>query len=73
LWRTVEASNLGPRPCQGWAWGRCDKRVHICYSYGIPANIEWKATLGGEWRQYEKFFRALAKSRIYQVSLERIN
>jgi 5-methyltetrahydropteroyltriglutamate--homocysteine methyltransferase len=47
--------------------------VHICYGYGIPANIEWKATLGGEWRQYEKFFPALAKSRIDQVSLECIN
>jgi 5-methyltetrahydropteroyltriglutamate--homocysteine methyltransferase len=47
--------------------------VHICYGYGIPANIEWKATLGAEWRQYEKFFPALAKSRIDQVSLECIN
>jgi len=47
--------------------------VHICYGYGIPANIEWKATLGGEWRQYEKFFPALARSRIDQVSLECIN
>ena len=26
--------------------------------------------LGGEWRQYEDFFPALAKSRIDQVSLE---
>src|SRR5277367_6377413 len=34
--------------------------VHICYGYGIPANIEWKATLGTKWRQYEKFFPALA-------------
>jgi 5-methyltetrahydropteroyltriglutamate--homocysteine methyltransferase len=47
--------------------------VHICYGYGIPANIEWKATLGTEWRQYEKFFPALAKSRIDQISLECIN
>ncbi len=47
--------------------------VHICYGYGIPANIEWKATLGNEWRQYEKFFPALAKSRIDQVSLECIH
>jgi 5-methyltetrahydropteroyltriglutamate--homocysteine methyltransferase len=47
--------------------------VHICYGYGITANIEWKATLGGEWRQYEKFFPALAQSRIGQVSLECIN
>ncbi len=47
--------------------------VHICYGYGIAANIAWKATLGGEWRQYEKFFPALANSRIDQVSIECIN
>jgi len=47
--------------------------VHICYGYGITANIEWKATLGNEWRQYEKVFPALARSRIDQVSLECIN
>jgi len=47
--------------------------VHICYGYGIAANIAWKATLGDEWRQYEKFFPALAKSRIDQVSVECIN
>jgi 5-methyltetrahydropteroyltriglutamate--homocysteine methyltransferase len=47
--------------------------VHICYGYGIAANIEWKATLGSEWRQYEKFFPALAQSRIDQVSVECIN
>ena len=51
----------------------CKSAVHICYGYGIPANIEWKATLGAEWRQYEKFFPALAESRIDQVSLECIN
>jgi len=47
--------------------------VHICYGYGIAANIEWKATLGSEWRQYETFFPALARSRIDQVSVECIN
>jgi 5-methyltetrahydropteroyltriglutamate--homocysteine methyltransferase len=51
----------------------CTSAVHICYGYGITANIEWKATLGAEWRHYEKFFPALAKSRIDQVSLECIN
>jgi 5-methyltetrahydropteroyltriglutamate--homocysteine methyltransferase len=44
--------------------------VHICYGYGIPANIEWKRTLGSEWRQYEQTFPLLARSRIEQVSLE---
>src|SRR5215470_17096980 len=48
----------------------CTTAVHICYGYGIKANIDWKASLGGEWRQYEAIFPALAKSRIDQVSLE---
>src|SRR5262249_13713768 len=51
----------------------CKTAVHICYGYGIPANIQWKATLGAEWRQYEQFFPALAKSPIDQVSLECIH
>ena len=48
----------------------CTTAVHICYGYGIKANIDWKATLGSEWRQYEQIFPALAKSRIDQVSIE---
>jgi len=48
----------------------CTTAVHICYGYGIKANIDWKTTLGGEWRQYEQTFPALAHSRIDQVSLE---
>jgi len=48
----------------------CTTAVHICYGYGIDANIAWKATLGSEWRQYEAIFPALAKSRIGQVSVE---
>jgi 5-methyltetrahydropteroyltriglutamate--homocysteine methyltransferase len=48
----------------------CTTAVHICYGYGIKANLDWKATLGGEWRQYEKIFPALAASRIHQVSVE---
>ena len=24
----------------------CKTAVHICYGYGIKANIDWKATLG---------------------------
>ena len=48
----------------------CTTAVHICYGYGIKANIEWKATLGSEWRQYEAIFPALAKSRIDQLSVE---
>ena len=48
----------------------CKTAVHICYGYGIAANMDWKNTLGHEWRQYEKVFPALAKSSIQQVSLE---
>ena len=51
----------------------CTKAVHICYGYGIKANIEWKKTLGGEWRQYEETFPRLAKSSLDQVSLECAN
>ena len=49
---------------------RCKTAVHICYGYGIQANIDWKEGLGDEWRQYEIFFPALNESRIDQVSLE---
>jgi 5-methyltetrahydropteroyltriglutamate--homocysteine methyltransferase len=52
---------------------KCKTAVHICYGYGIKANVDWKATLGGEWRQYEQVFPALAKSSIDQVSLECIH
>ena len=48
----------------------CISAVHICYGYGIKANINWKATLGEEWRQYQEIFPALARSRIDQVSIE---
>src|SRR6478609_10669014 len=52
---------------------KCTTAVHICYGYGIKANIDWKNSLGEEWRQYEKIFPALAKSRVQQISLEAIN
>jgi len=49
---------------------RCNTTVHICYGYGIKANVDWKATLGNEWRQYERTFPLLARSGIDQVSVE---
>jgi 5-methyltetrahydropteroyltriglutamate--homocysteine methyltransferase len=52
---------------------RCTTAVHICYGYGIEANIRWKQTLGAEWRQYEAIFPVLNDSRIGQVSLECAN
>ena len=48
----------------------CRTAVHICYGYGIQANLDWKQTLGGQWRQYERTFPLLARSRIDQVSVE---
>ena len=58
----------------GLASGRpCKTAVHICYGYGIQANIDWKQTLGDEWRQYERVLPALAASTIDQVSLESIH
>jgi 5-methyltetrahydropteroyltriglutamate--homocysteine methyltransferase len=49
---------------------RCRTAIHICYGYGIPANVAWKQTLGGAWSQYARTFPLLARSRIDQVSLE---
>jgi 5-methyltetrahydropteroyltriglutamate--homocysteine methyltransferase len=49
---------------------RCKTAVHICYGYGIKANVDWKKTLGSQWRQYESTFPLLARSTIDQVSLE---
>jgi 5-methyltetrahydropteroyltriglutamate--homocysteine methyltransferase len=49
---------------------RAETVVHICYGYGIKANTDWKATLGSEWRQYEKTFPLLQRSSIDVVSLE---
>lgn len=46
------------------------RAVHICYGYGVEANIEWKKSLGSEWRQYEEVFPLLQNSSIDQVSLE---
>jgi 5-methyltetrahydropteroyltriglutamate--homocysteine methyltransferase len=68
---TEEAATWGVPALERAAHGlRCKTAVHICYGYGIEANVAWKQTLGAEWRQYEKVFPALAASSIDQVSLE---
>lgn len=63
----------------GWGIGALERAidgvdattaVHICYGYGVKANIDWKRGLGPEWRQYEVTFPVLAESSIDQVSLE---
>jgi 5-methyltetrahydropteroyltriglutamate--homocysteine methyltransferase len=51
----------------------CTTAVHICYGYGIKANLEWKESLGGTWTQYERIFPAIAAGRIDQVSVEARN
>jgi 5-methyltetrahydropteroyltriglutamate--homocysteine methyltransferase len=51
----------------------CTTAVHICYGYGIKANIEWKGSLGDQWRHYEETFPVIARSKIDQVSLECAN
>jgi 5-methyltetrahydropteroyltriglutamate--homocysteine methyltransferase len=66
-----EAATWGVQALERAARGlTCKTCVHICYGYGIKANIDWKKTLGEEWRQYETVFPALAASCIDQVSLE---
>ena len=67
----ADAADWGVAALERAAAGlRCKTAVHICYGYGIKANVDWKETLGDEWRQYEQVFPALARSRIDQVSLE---
>ena len=66
-----EVRDWGVRTLERAAQGlTCTTAVHICYGYGIKANIDWKNTLGSEWRQYEQTFPLLAASAIDQVSLE---
>ncbi|RJP71512.1 MAG: methionine synthase [Comamonadaceae bacterium] len=67
----AEAADWGVAALEVAARGlTCTTAVHICYGYGIEANVKWKETLGDQWRQYEQVFPALAKSSIDQVSLE---
>jgi 5-methyltetrahydropteroyltriglutamate--homocysteine methyltransferase len=69
-----EAADWGVKALERAAEGlACTTAVHICYGYGIEANVAWKKTLGDQWRQYEAIFPALAASRIDQVSLECIH
>ena len=69
-----DAADWGVQALERAARGlTCTTAVHICYGYGIQANIDWKKTLGDEWRQYERVFPALAASSIDQVSLECIH
>ena len=69
-----DAADWGVRALERAAQGlTCTTAVHICYGYGIKANLDWKNTLGAEWRQYEQVFPALAASSIQRISLECIH
>ncbi|HTD34366.1 MAG TPA: hypothetical protein VK665_11935, partial [Candidatus Elarobacter sp.] len=46
------------------------KAVHVCYGYGIPANVAWKANLGERWDQYAHVLPLLAHSRADEISIE---
>jgi len=70
----ADAADWGVKALERAAQGlSCTTAVHICYGYGIQANVDWKKTLGEQWRQYEQVFPALAASSIDQVSLECIH
>jgi 5-methyltetrahydropteroyltriglutamate--homocysteine methyltransferase len=73
------AFNVYPREVADWGIAAleraveglaCTTAVHICYGYGIKANIDWKRSLGDEWRQYEAIFPLINASRIDQVAIE---
>lgn len=66
-----EANDWGIATLERAAKGlKVETAVHICYGYGIKANTDWKKTLGSEWRQYERTFPNLRKSKIDIISLE---
>jgi 5-methyltetrahydropteroyltriglutamate--homocysteine methyltransferase len=48
----------------------CTTAVHVCYGYGIPANVQWKGSLGEHWDQYAYVLPLLAESRVDQISVE---
>ena len=66
-----DAADWGVKALERAAQGlTCTTAVHICYGYGIEANLKWKETLGSEWRQYQEIFPALNRSNLGQISLE---
>ncbi len=48
----------------------CETVVHVCYGYGVPANVAWKSSLGEAWDQYAHLFPMLARSAVTTVSME---
>lgn len=48
----------------------CKTAVHVCYGYGIQANVDWKHSLGEQWDQYDIVLPMLARSDVDQVAIE---
>jgi 5-methyltetrahydropteroyltriglutamate--homocysteine methyltransferase len=48
----------------------CETAVHVCYGYGIKANLEWKETLGNEWDQYAIVLPLLSQSDVDELAIE---
>jgi 5-methyltetrahydropteroyltriglutamate--homocysteine methyltransferase len=48
----------------------CKTAVHVCYGYGIQANLDWKQSLGTSWDQYDIVLPMLARSNVDQVAIE---
>ncbi|TAM75989.1 methionine synthase [bacterium] len=48
----------------------CRSAVHVCYGYGIEANIAWKKSLGAVWEHYRRVLPALDASCVDEVSIE---
>ncbi|HUA09025.1 MAG TPA: methionine synthase [Candidatus Acidoferrales bacterium] len=48
----------------------CRTAVHVCYGYGIQANLDWKHSLGEHWDQYDIVLPMLERSNVDQVAIE---
>jgi 5-methyltetrahydropteroyltriglutamate--homocysteine methyltransferase len=48
----------------------CRTAVHVCYGYGIKANIDWKHSLGEEWDQYDIVLPQLERSTVDEIAIE---
>ena len=48
----------------------CRTAVHVCYGYGIKANVEWKQSLGATWDQYARLLPLLSGSQVDEISIE---
>jgi 5-methyltetrahydropteroyltriglutamate--homocysteine methyltransferase len=48
----------------------CSTAVHVCYGYGIQANVDWKQSLGEAWDQYAIVLPLLAQSTLDEISIE---